>query len=387
MFEQPRSVHPVATIDALLDLGMQSSIRDWRRILSPPAVDAVPLRFGTRSLAAFGLSDTWPEAAQARGASFVFTLHGARVHSTSGIVVTENGEAIRETMHLSRPERDGYAAMSEARIALPPASGRLNGTWLSLLLGGPADLYRVLMLNVARVALLSPAQRSGLDGVLLPAGLGPLTRDAAEMVLHLAFGPQGAPERLQVRLVGPGEGLDVETLLLPWNIGCEDWINALAVDLLRPLSLPGAPVPGEGRRIFIDRRQQTDHPLLNEDEVVSALERLQIEPVRIDTLDLRQLVGLFSQSELIVGAHAPGLAGLVFAAPGAALFEIRPHRLQSWRYRSLCAAAGVSYDCVLGRSVTEAAASDPAERASVVSVAHLTEAISEHLGREDAAPA
>ena len=110
--------------------------------------------------------------------------------------------------------------------------------------------------------------------------------------------------------------------------------------------------------------------------------RLGIEPVRLETLAFAEQMRLMAESDLIVGAHGAGLSNIVFARTGTRIVEIRPHRLESGRYRSLAAASRLSYDCILSRVVTPL--SEPADHASVVSVDHLLSALDDHL--EDVRP-
>ncbi len=374
--------HAIVRLDELLERGLRGPILARRRVPSEATPPYSFLRFGTRSMEMFGVADDWAAGGQEPWDSHVFTLRSVRVHSSCGIVVTEDGEAIAETLQRSRPELDGYFRDDRGRIALPASTGRLAGTWLSLLLGDTQDHFRLLLLNLARLALLDASRLAALDGVLLPAELDRVHREAVEAALALAYGRDGPPEGLRVCLVSRGDGLDVERLLLPWQIGLEERINPVGTRFLRGLAPHGRHAPGLGRRIYIDRRGTRVRPLLNEDEAVSAMGRLGIEPVRLETLAFAEQMRLMAESDLIVGAHGAGLSNIVFARTGTRIVEIRPHRLESWRYRSLAAASRLSYDCILSRVVTPL--SEQADHASVVSVDHLLSALDDHL--EDVRP-
>ncbi len=299
------------------------------------------------------------------------------MHSSCGIVITEEGEAIAETLHRSAPETDGYSVADPGRITLPASTGRLAGNWLSLLLGDTQDHFRLLLLNLARLALLDPSRLATMDGVLLPAELSRGHREAVEAALALARGGAGVPEALRVCPVSRGDGVDVERLLLPWQFGPEERIDPVGARFLRGMAPHGRHAPGVGRRIYIDRRGTPTRPLLNEDEAVAAMAGLGIEPVRMETLAFAEQMRLMAESDLIVSAHGAGLSNIVFAPTGTRIIEIRPHRLRSWRYRSLAAASRLSYDCILSRDVTPGAGQP--EHASLVSIDHLLSALDDHL--------
>ncbi len=377
--------HAIVRLDELLERGLRGPIVARRRIPGEATPPYSFLRFGTRSMEMFGVADDWPAGGQEPCDAHILTLRAVRVHSSCGIVVTEDGEAIAETLQRSRPELDGYfrdePSRITSRITLPASTGRLAGTWLSLLLGDTQDHFR-LLLNLARLALLDPSRMATMDGVLLPAELDRVHREAVEAALALAYGRTGPPDGLRVCLVSRGDGLDVERLLLPWQNDLEERISPVGARFLRGLAPHGRHAPGLGRRIYIDRRGTRVRPLLNEDEAVSAMDRLGIEPVRLETLSFAEQMRLMAESDLIVGAHGGGLSNIVFAPTGTRVIEIRPHRLESWRYRSLAAASRLSYDCILSRGVTPLSA--PVEHASVVSVDHLLSALDDHL--EDVRP-
>ncbi len=378
----PAATCPIRRLDELLERGLRGPILARRRIPSEAVQAASFLRFGARSMEMFGVTDDWPDSRQAPWDSHVFTLRSVRVHSSCGIVVTEDGEAIAETLHRSRPELDGYFLDDPGRIALPPSTGRLTGTWLSLLLADTQDHGRLLLRNLSRLALLDAAQLATIDGVLLPAELNRIHREAVEVALALAYGRAGLPQGLRVCLVSRGDGLDVERLLLPWQIGLDGRINPVGARFLRGMAPHGRHAPGLGRRIYIDRRGARSRPLLNEDEAVTAMGRLGIEPVRMETLAFTEQMRVMAESDLIVGAHGTGLSNIVFAPTGTRIIEIKPHQLGSWRYRSLAAASRLSYDCILSRGVTPLAGA--VEHASVVSIDHLLSALDDHL--EDVRP-
>ncbi len=83
----------------------------------------------------------------------------------------------------------------------------------------------------------------------------------------------------------------------------------------------GAPVSGQGRRIFLSRASGRRH-LRNEPAVVAALKPLGFELVRAENLSLKQQAELFYSASVIAGMHGGAFTNLIFCRPGTQVIEI-----------------------------------------------------------------
>jgi capsular polysaccharide biosynthesis protein len=93
------------------------------------------------------------------------------------------------------------------------------------------------------------------------------------------------------------------------------------------------------RRLFISRAACATRHILNEPELRAALEPLDFEFIRLETLDAYTQGRLFAEAAMVVGAHGSGLANVVFCGPGTVVVEIRgPQEERGWVAR-LCDAA------------------------------------------------
>lgn len=151
---------------------------------------ARPLRTGAHSLALMNLPDTWRPCAS--WSAEVHTIDHVMVQSSVGIVAMSCGKMIEDTFDHSDPLADGYerlqgrtlrTANGETRpeggfVAVPPPQRRLAGRHLSLLMPGSTNQFHWLIMNLARVGLLDDADIAGLDGILIPADIGPAQRDS-----------------------------------------------------------------------------------------------------------------------------------------------------------------------------------------------------------------
>ena len=75
----------------------------------------------------------------------------------------------------------------------------------------------------------------------------------------------------------------------------------------------GGPQRQGGLRIYISRRLTQHRRMLNEDEFVAELSRLGFVVVVLESLSFAAQVDLFSNAEVVVGAHGAGLTNLVFS--------------------------------------------------------------------------
>ncbi|MGF7206202.1 hypothetical protein GGE65_000763 [Skermanella aerolata] len=104
-----------------------------------------------------------------------------------------------------------------------------------------------------------------------------------------------------------------------------------------------------GRKLYVSRTSATQRRMLNEKELIVALETEGIQPLEAEKLSFREQIELFSNASIIVGPHGAGLVNAAFCKPSASLYELRPLNRSGetpmWNetYRKLCATMGFSY--------------------------------------------
>jgi capsular polysaccharide biosynthesis protein len=120
---------------------------------------------------------------------------------------------------------------------------------------------------------------------------------------------------------------------------------------------------------------------VNEDDVIAALTRMDFRSVQLESMPLKQQIGLFQNAEVIVAPHGAGLANLVYAQPGCKLIELHTDSYVNWCTRRIAAVCGVEYDCVIGRHVASAAAPPVHAQQWIVSPTHVLSAVEQALAR------
>ena len=152
-----------------------------------------------------------------------------------------------------------------------------------------------------------------------------LIRDDAAPFVVESLRMVGGP-RLALHAVG--DALRVGRLLLgSFGAGTIAPLGAhrRMLDALR-LAVDAAAEPPGGvpRRLYISRRDSMKRRMENEPEVEAALARLGFRAVTLTGMPFAQQARLVRGAEIIAGPHGAGLAHLLLAEPGTAVFEIMP---------------------------------------------------------------
>lgn len=102
-------------------------------------------------------------------------------------------------------------------------------------------------------------------------------------------------------------------------------------------------------RIFISRKDTAFKRLENEDQLVPVLEKYGYKIVILETLTLKQQVGLFSQVKSVIGAHGAGLTNILFSESSELLeLEDEQNAPMLW-YWIWSAMLGRKYSSMIGK--------------------------------------
>jgi capsular polysaccharide biosynthesis protein len=311
-----------------------------RVVLPPMPIGEAMLR--RMALPPTDLPVAWDETEYQSHIPWVCTFEGVEVHGDGGIVLAD-GAIVADTLAQCVPGRQGLAETPQGPVLLRggPARG-LPGAWLSLLCGNHWNHYHWLMDGIGRLAAATPPVWDGIAGVLVPEALTPV---AAE-----ALAATGLAARLPLLKVAADDRVAAQRLVVPWTLAGGFWPHPALPRHLAGLLPALPPNPVFPRRLYVDRTGSGNRRLENEAEVIAALRRLGVMPVRLEGLSFATQVALFRHAELVVAPHGAGLANLVFAPPGCAVVELVMDAYPHWAFRRLAALGGLRYDCVIGRA-------------------------------------
>ena len=312
--------------------------------LAATVVALPPLRFGAPFLQHWKTHQEpggtgWQDDAYTTYSPWTFTFQDAVVHSAAGIVCVGD-YVVEETLVHTDPALHNYRPVGTGGIWIDGASTALAGNHISVLSGGAAGSYHHAMIDgIGRMSVVPREALAASAGLLTSA-------DPAPTVAWLQNKVSAVRTPVPVR-----GSLRVERLVLagPNDSSCNYHPSLTAwFDRVADLSEPGTPGP---RRFYIDRRTTRGRPLVNEADLIAALEPLGITPVAVETLAAEAQIDLFRNAELIVAPHGAGLANLVFAQAGCRVIELQSDAYCHWCFRRLAALKEVAYDCVLGRLI------------------------------------
>ena len=343
-----------------------------------------PLPIGSQMLPYFDLhqlpeGSDWRETQYEAVTPWVCTVRDALVHSDAGIVVTQ-GSIIADTLGQTDPTKHHYRIAGDGvhLLGRDPLS-HVAGTALSLLTFGAHNYYHWTIDGIGRLAALDDATREACSHVLIPDRLPPAHR---AILAHT-----GLADQCTIVPVAADETLRVDRLVTPWTMTGDTRPHpALRSLFARPPFPSRTQVPSETpTRIYVDRRASINRRLTNEAEVIAALARFGIAPIRLETLPLDEQIALFANAELVVAPHGAGLANLVYARPGLRVIELHMDVYTTWIVRRLAALFDVDYDCVIGRAHPGTAGSVHA-RHWTISVTHVEAAVAHALTRRTFPP-
>ncbi|MDG6093997.1 glycosyltransferase family 61 protein [Acetobacter sp. AN02] len=108
-------------------------------------------------------------------------------------------------------------------------------------------------------------------------------------------------------------------------------------------TLAAGVVPGDVRRVYIDRRGGGNRALCNEGDLIARLEGRGFAAVRTEALTLPQQIALFRGAEFVVALHGAGLTNIGFCRPGSFVYELLPSHYTNPCFVRMAMQAGLSY--------------------------------------------
>jgi hypothetical protein len=103
-------------------------------------------------------------------------------------------------------------------------------------------------------------------------------------------------------------------------------------------------------KIYITRSGASRRRILNEPELVAALECRDFKAIKCESLSLSEQACIFRHAEIIIAPHGAGLTNLLFAPIHTSVLELFPSKIPGGAicYWSLCQALGISYTYLTG---------------------------------------
>jgi capsular polysaccharide biosynthesis protein len=265
------------------------------------------------------------------GSGCVAVLKSGRLVTSEGLVVTADGLLVEESLW----DADHRARSELWRHRLPPAV-RVDGTHASIISLWCENYFHWLLDALPRIALLEEAGESQ-HRLVVPEQLRSFQLESLRALGYDAgrltrfAGGQLAPDVL----VWPSPAAHVG---YPTRRNVE-WLRRRLVRLPR----------AGRRRIYVSRSDATTRVVVNEPELMSALQPYGFERVLPHDLSFGDQVALFADAEIVVGPHGAGLSNMVFARDASVCEIVHPGRRNPCFYR-LASASRHDYWYVLAEA-------------------------------------
>jgi hypothetical protein len=169
----------------------------------------------------------------------------------------------------------------------------------------------------------------------------------------------------------------------PWKTERLIWASPLAMTgdhepnslaMLRTIILQKLriePAKPGWRKLYLSRKNVSQRSVINETELLPLLVERGYEVVDCGALDFDSQVKLFTEAGTIVGPHGAAFANILWAAPGARVFEVFEPGSVRRCYWSLCRSLGHRHTCAIG----DVAGNHAGEMGIHVPVREFTEAL------------
>ena len=246
----------------------------------------------------------------------------------TGVVLLGDGRIVRETVF---PAEEPLAASERQTIAFRIGGGLSSARNLSFKLReAPAlddRIWAPLLSRWSSVYGHAISESMVQDLVLHRAGLSALISFAATAY------PEGAQPIVIARAHAPVATFPHPIVKVPrlvfgsklyrhFPLGTQ-LLNAIADIKTRILSRSD-PTRTAHQKIYVSRLGVPSRPMTNEAELIAHLSRMGFDIVAPQSMSIEEQVLTFRAARLIVGPYGSGLVNSVFAAPDAALCELRP---------------------------------------------------------------
>jgi len=100
-------------------------------------------------------------------------------------------------------------------------------------------------------------------------------------------------------------------------------------------------------KIYVSRGESTHRRIVNESEVLAAVERRGFKIITPAVLSFEEQMIAFSKAKVIIGAHGAGLTNMIWSNAGAAVLEFLPMLMPDVGYRFLAPMCGHSHSVLL----------------------------------------
>lgn len=254
-------------------------------------------------------------ASRAEPAQCLYSLPDARVvggHFGNGIITRKDRFLLDQHEDFGQP-LDGHPIRTVIKL---PALRRLSGTSLSLLARWSDNYWHWLYDVLGKLLLLRdpPGRLPAVDHFLV-SNIGAATYKM-QSLQSLGVDPACVVD------VGARSHLRCDNLLVAGRHCGNPYPEQDVIDALRKAFQAPAGEASGGGRIYVSRSKATSRRIANESGLEAVLSEFGFRKVFLEDMDFMAQIRVFQECAAVFCQHGAGLANLVFARPGTAVFEL-----------------------------------------------------------------
>ncbi len=176
----------------------------------------------------------------------------------------------------------------------------------------------------------------------------------------------------EIEIIEPQGGITgFKRLIMPTNITRSLDVSPRQLDILRRSFLKNASSGGASRRLYVSRRDAANRQIKNENEVCAQLLRRGFEVITMSQLTPVEQATLFSNAEVVIGAHGAAFANLAFCQEGAQVIEVFREGHFAPCFARIAQSAQLGYGFGVGQQVGANTYFDPEQLNQLLDIAGL----------------
>ncbi|MGL5063602.1 MAG: tetratricopeptide repeat protein [Microcoleus sp.] len=128
------------------------------------------------------------------------------------------------------------------------------------------------------------------------------------------------------------------------------------------------PNPNYAERIYISRQQASYRRIVNEEQVISFLEKFGFRTVKLETMSVAQQAACLAAAKVVVAPHGAGLTNLVFCNPGTQVIEIFSPAYVPYCYWMISNLCGLSHYYLIGEVFEDGSQTKPIHKNLILDI-------------------
>jgi|LauGreDrversion4_2_1035121.scaffolds.fasta_scaffold10683_7 hypothetical protein len=269
--------------------------------------------------------------------TFIQQLNNVRVFSRNGFVISKSNKLVSETN--SEDERCNYLLDNFFFRKVKKVNH------LSLLVTAKDASLNYFHWMTDALPKISIAEKAGftLNQIDVFIVSNDSLRFQQETLAHLGI-------KKEKRLSLSGQSLIFcNELIMPSATCLSGNVSPWIIDYLRMVFKDWMqPDPTLPSNIFIGRKKGGKRVLLNENQIVKAVEEKNFKMIYLEEFSVCEQVKLFYNAKQIVGVHGAGLTNLLFSQPGCFVVELFPVNYVNQCYWTIASYNDLEYTYILG---------------------------------------